>query len=315
MVKKISAFFLTLLPMLIWTQQDTQIAFFKKHLQLYNPAATGLENQMILSSTIRSQWSDVKGAPNVQLFNLSIPEGEKRLGYGALLMMDKTFIEHQTRLFASFSYRLPIGEKNSLYLGVQGGGNHMNLNFNDLNLAHKDDGKLENLTRFYPNIGVGVYYKMEKGFFSFSAPMLFGHKNKKNNEAISPSPLDDPHLYLSVGIRYPAFAENWKYIVYTLVRWVDNAPTSSVINAGLAYQKSELLFIYHHNSGLGVSELFDNGGPISVGYAYQFSTFDLLSKLHYGNHELTLRIRFNNKKIESKELDADEKSKDKLTMN
>lgn len=128
--------------MLIWTQQDTQIAFFKKHLQLYNPAATGLENQMILSSTIRSQWSDVKGAPNVQLFNLSIPEGEKRLGYGALLMMDKTFIEHQTRLFASFSYRLPIGEKNSLYLGVQGGGNHMNLNFNDLNLAHKDDGKL-----------------------------------------------------------------------------------------------------------------------------------------------------------------------------
>lgn len=301
--------------MLIWTQQDTKIAFFHKNLQLYNPAATGLGNQTMLSSAIRSQWSGVKGAPNVQLFNLSIPEGEKRLGYGALLMMDKTFIEHQTRLFASFSYRLPLGEKKSLYLGVQGGGNHINLNFNDLNLAHKDDGKLENLTRFYPNIGVGVHYKMEKGFFSFSAPMMFGHKNEKNKDAISLSPLDDPHLYLSAGIRYPAFAENWKYILNALIRWVDNAPSSSVINAGLAYQNSELLFIYHHNSSLGVSVLFDNGGPISVGYAYQFSTFDLLSKVHYGNHELILRIRFNNKRTKSMELDGDEKPKDILSMN
>lgn len=40
----------------------------------------------------------------------------------------------------------------------------------------------------------------------------------------------------------------------------------------------------------------DNVLEPSFGYAYEFPTIRLLSKLHYGNHELIFRIKFNNKK-------------------
>lgn len=314
-MQKIYLNFLMLISCFLLAQQDVQIAFYKQNLQLYNPAATGLEEQTTLSSGHRSQWSGIEGAPSIQAFNLSIPEGEKRLGYGAMVMVDQTFVERQTRLFASFSYRLPVDQRNSLYLGIQGGGNHINLNFTDLNLANNDDGRLKNFTRFYPNIGVGVYFEMKKCYFSFSAPLLFSHKKEKKADAISLTPADDLHLYFSTGVRLPAFADDWNYIVSTLIRWVPNAPTSSVINIGLTYQKSELLLAYHLNSSLGVSALFDNGGPISFGYAYQFSTPSLASKLHAGNHELIFRIRFKNKKTETIELDAVEKSINEVKMN
>ena len=313
-MKKITDFFLIFLPLLILAQHDTKIVFYKHNLQLYNPAATGLENQTVLSSTLRSQWSGIQGAPDVQVFNLSIPEGEKRLGYGTSLMLDQTFIERKTSVFASFSYRLPLGDRYSLYLGIQGGGNHINLNFNDLNLADEDDGALENLTRFYPNIGIGTYFKTDQLYISLSSPMLFAHKKDKNADAISPTPDDDLHFYFSTGLHFPLFASDWKLITSSLIRWIPNAPSSLIINTGFAYLKSELLFVYHRNNGFGSSAFFDNGGPISVGYAFQFSGPSSLSQIHSGNHELILRIRFNNKKINSKALDKHRESEDDLSM-
>jgi len=307
-------YLLVLLPAFILGQQDTKIAFYQQNLQLYNPAATGLEDQTTLSSNIRSQWQGIDGAPSVQTFNLSVPGGEKRLGYGAVILVDQTFVERQTRLFATFSYRLPVGNGNSLYLGIQGGGNHINLDFDGLNLAHDDDSELSNLSRFYSNVGVGAYYKTERFYFSLSAPMLFGHKNEKKKDAIIPTPADDSHLYFSAGLRLPAFAEDWKYVASTLTRWVPNAPTSLVFNVGMAYQKSELLLAYHQDSSLGASLLLDTGGTISIGYAYQFPTPSLLSKLQSGNHEFILRIRFNNKKTRAIEPQATEEIDD-LAMN
>ncbi|MEK9604556.1 MAG: PorP/SprF family type IX secretion system membrane protein [Flavobacteriaceae bacterium] len=314
-MKEIYSFFLPLLPLLLWTQQDTNIVFYQQNLQLFNPAATGLEDHIIMSFTLRSQWAGINGAPDVQLFKLSIPEGEKRLGYGAILMLDQTFIERQTRIFANFSYRLPFGRDNSLFLGIQAGGNHINLDFDDINMAHDDDGKLGNLTRFYPNVGVGIHYKTPKSYISLSAPFLIDHKNEKNVDAVHLSPSDDIHLYFSGGLHLPAFARNWSYVVYGLVRWVQSAPITTVINAGFGYQKSELLFAYHHNSSLGLSVFFDNGGPVSVGYAYQSSTPNLLSKLDFRNHELILRIRLNAKKDKIMETDGEQESNEDRAMN
>jgi len=287
---------LTLLPATLLAQQDAKIAFYQQNLQLYNPAATGLDDRTTLGSSFRNQWSGVEGAPTIQAFHLSIPGGEKRLAYGGLVLADQTFVERQTRLFATFSYRIPVGKSNSLYLGIQGGGNLVNLNFDGINLAHSDDGQLGNLSRFYPNIGVGAHLKTNRLYLSLSAPMLFGNKKEKNADAIAPTPADDMHLYFSGGLRLPAFAEDWEYLASTLIRWVADAPVAAVFNAGLAYRKSELLLAYHHNGSLGASLLIDSGELISFGYAYEFPTTRLLSKLHSGNHELIFRIKFNNKK-------------------
>ena len=272
-----------------WSQQDTQIAFYQKHLQLFNPAATGVDGYTSINNTFRNQWQGIADAPTVQAFTLSFPGYERRLSFGAMILVDKTFNERQTQLFATFSYRLPSGNNNSLFLGIQGGGNNVNLNFNDLNLAHDNDGALNSFTRFYPNVGLGAYLKLNKGYISLSAPGLFEHEEKKQEDNIVPA--DDVHLYLSGGVRLPAFARDWEYIASTLMRWVPNAPTTMVFNAGLAYKKSELTLAYHRNGSLGGNLLFDTGSTLSMGYAYQFPTQSLISKLNSSNHEIIFRIR------------------------
>lgn len=168
-----------------WSQQDTQIAFYQKHLQLFNPAATGVDGYTSINNTFRNQWQGIADAPTVQAFTLSFPGYERRLSFGAMILVDKTFNERQTQLFATFSYRLPSGNNNSLFLGIQGGGNNVNLNFNDLNLAHDNDGALNSFTRFYPNVGLGAYLKLKKGYISLSAPGIFEHEQQKQIEAQS----------------------------------------------------------------------------------------------------------------------------------
>ena len=37
-----------------WSQQDTQIAFYQKHLQLFNPAATGVDGYTSINNTFRN---------------------------------------------------------------------------------------------------------------------------------------------------------------------------------------------------------------------------------------------------------------------
>ena len=291
----------------VMAQQDSKMAFyFYRHsMQLYNPAATGLENHTTLNTNFRNQWIGIEGAPRVQAFTLSVPGREKRLGYGLTALIDQTFVERQTRVFATFAYRLPLGNSNSLYLGIQGGGNHINLNFNNANIAHDDDSKVANVTRFYPNIGVGAYLKMQHFYLSFAAPLLFSHKGKKIADAITPAPADDLHLYCSAGVSLPAFAKDWRYIAATLVRWAPHAPLTLQTNIGMAYKRSELTLAYHHNSSLGATFFLDTGSRMSVGYAYQFTTPGRLPKWQASSHELLFRIRFIDKKSDQK---SDQKS-------
>ena len=296
-MKKVNFVLLSIIPLILTAQQDSQVSFYQQNLQLYNPAATGLGDHPILSSSLRSQWTGVEGAPVVQAFNLSVPGGEKKLGYGAYIVVDKTFVERQTRLFSTFSYRVPVGKNKLLYLGIQGGGNHINLNYNEINVAHQDDGELENITRFYPNIGLGIHFKSNNTYFSVAAPLLFGHRKIKSNDAISSVPADDPHLYFSTGTRVPILKKHWEIIAHSLLRWVQYAPPSAVFNLGIGYQKSEFLFTHQHRTSFGLSFFFDSNGIMSAGYAYQFPTHKLTSQLKTGNHELILRIKFKPKKM------------------
>lgn len=281
--------------MILLGQQDSNSVFYRQQLQLNNPAATGIDNRTLLSATHRKQWAGIEGAPTMHTFAFAVPGGESRLAYGAIILSDQTFVERKTHFFGTFSYRLPLSETNTLFLGIQGGGIHTDLNFEGINVTHQGDANLQHFSRFYPNIGVGAYLKLEQFYFSLSSPLLFSYKTEKEREAILPNPVDDLHFYFSAGTHFPAFNEHWNWVASVLTRWVSQAPTSMVFNAGLDYKGSELTVAYHQDSSLGGTFVFNTKGMLSIGYSYQFSTAPLISKLHAGNHEFFLRYRFNGK--------------------
>lgn len=286
-------------PTILLGQQASNVAFYQHQMQLYNPAASGINERISLSSLYRSQWVGIEGAPKVHTLAFEIPGGESRLGYGATILSDQTFVESRLRLFTTFSYRLPIGKTTSLYLGIQGGGDHVNLNIDNLNVISSGDDNLKNFTRFYPNIGVGAYLKMEKYYFSLASPLLFRHKKEKEKEGIFHNTSDALYLYFSAGAKLPAFNnQNWNWIAYGLIRWVKYAPTSIIFNAGLDFKGSEFTLAYHHDNSFGATFLLDTSTSLSIGYSYQFSSVRMISKLNSGNHELFLRFRFKEKPTE-----------------
>ena len=126
-------------------------------------------------------------------------------------------------------------------------------------------------------------------------PMLFGYSAEKTADNQEPTPADDVHSYLSAGVRLPAFSPDWEFIASTLIRWVPNAPTSLVFNAGIAYQKTELSLGYHHDGTLGAQLLIQPRKGLAIGYSYQFPTPTLLSKINTSNHELMVRIPLSKK--------------------
>jgi type IX secretion system PorP/SprF family membrane protein len=223
------------------------------------------------------------------------------LSWGVLLLSDKTFFETQTKAFATFSYRLPVVKKSSLFLEIQGGGTFTNVDFTNTRILNNDDPSLGNASHFYPNIGAGAYWQGEKFYVSFSLPMLFGHRSDKESNELAPTPADDLHSYFSAGLRLPVFAKDWEFLASTLIRWVPNAPNALVFNAGLAYRKTELNLGYHKDGTLGASLLVSPLSGLAIGYSYQFPTPDLFSQINTSNHELMVRIRLDSTRKQSAE--------------
>lgn len=275
-----------------FAQQDTHLALYKYHTNIFNPAVFGSEEGTFLSTSFRSQWTGIKDAPRVQAISLGFPSGEKRAGYGLLVTNDQTFIEQQTRFFANYSYRLPLNEGN-LYLGISAGGNNFSVNFNSLdNLESIGDSQFQNFSRFNPNIGIGVYLEMERFFLSLSVPQLLATKRFKEGQGIATSARDRPHFYAIAGVEVPV-NDDWSWVSSGLLRSVSDAPLSTIFNTGASYRKLEMTVGYQLNAGITgtfmIRELQNSG--FALGYSYQAPTVGQLQTLTGGNHEILLRIR------------------------
>ena len=158
------------LSSVLMAQQEVNYALYRYHLNLINPAAAGTQGAAFLNLGIRNQWLGVANAPRSLNLTYSTPQKNERVGLGFNINNDKTFVEQQTQLFFDFSYRLPLGDERSFYLGIKGGGTGFRLNAHDLAVFQStlEDPNLLNISSFVPNIGVGAIYHTPRFYFGFS---------------------------------------------------------------------------------------------------------------------------------------------------
>lgn len=107
----------------LWSQQDPHVSLYRYHMNMINPAVSGIKNAPFLNMSFRSQWQGFEGAPETQIISFGTPTKGERVGLGLNVIHDKTFVEEQTLIFGSFSYRLPLNEELDLFLGIQAGTN------------------------------------------------------------------------------------------------------------------------------------------------------------------------------------------------
>jgi type IX secretion system PorP/SprF family membrane protein len=115
---------LALLSCCVWrlaAQQLPQYSLYMLNPYLYNPAAAGMDNTLIVNGLYRQQWTDLAGAPVNRYVDAQIPVSIIRSGVGVRFDNENIGAHTRTQAMLSYNYQLELGSGTVLSLGVGGG--------------------------------------------------------------------------------------------------------------------------------------------------------------------------------------------------
>lgn len=287
-------------------QQDARYSQYMFNGLLLNPAYAGSAGATSLTGFYRTQWVGIDGAPETFSFSAHTPlGGNKQYGVGGFLEYDQIGVNQRLRAFGSYSYRIPISNRGDvLSIGIQGGGLYLNSDLTSVALddpnapiANPDVAFGDNITRFLPNVGLGLYYYRDRFFAGLAAPHLLDNRIRENaaGGGISLLSRQYRHYWFSTGIVFPV-GENFMVRPSVLVKAIPgNAPTQVDANLSVLLMKTLWLgssFRFadaFEPESVNLIAMFQTESGLRIGYAYDYTLSDL-NQYTSGSHEITLGI-------------------------
>lgn len=278
-------------------QQDAQYTNYMYNTVSVNPAYAGNRGVLSLTSIYRTQWVGLEGAPRSLTFSANAPVGNN-VGLGLSFFNDQIGISSENNLAIDFSYSLDMNERTKLSLGLKGGFNLLNVNFNELNLFDSTSPEYaQNIdNRFSPVLGLGLYlHDSDKWYVGLSTPNMIGTEHYDN--AINATASERMNIYL-IGGYVMDLNEDFKLKPTVLLKAVKGAPIALDLTANISY-KNKLRFGLAYRYDVAISGLlgFQLTDGILVGYSYDHTTTEL-QNYNSGSHEFLLRFELS--KVEKK---------------
>lgn len=275
-MKKIVYIVLLVLPTLfVHAQQESVFTFSNYHMNVINPAYVGVDNETTLTASVRKQWAGVQFAPETQAVSFGTTLG-RNLGFGVSIMNDVTFVEKQTFVGLDFSYKLSFDRDSNLYFGLKAGGSTYSVNTAGLETYNViSDPNLASISSFNPNIGIGLLYKMDNFYVSFSIPRLLNTTVLKTDD-VKAFPLSDtPHYYLGSGHNFD-LSGTIKLKPSVLLRYVKGAPFSYELNTMFDYNNLfELGVLYRNKDTYAAKSIIKISERFQLGFAYEIASRQL----------------------------------------
>ena len=275
---------------LLWAQQEPYFSLYRYQFNRQNPAAVGLVHGLQAQLHLRSQWLGIDGAPESQGLSINAPNNNSRLHLGFSLFNEKTFVEQHTQLLVDFAYALPLGNNNTLFLGLKAGATSLNVQAAGLaTFDPTQDPLLINRSGFVPNLGVGLFYRSQNFYFSAAVPRLLNTERFSVEEGQVALATDRPHFYLSTARRFQ-LNSSWSFTPHFLLAAVEGAPTTVQFDFLFALKNSlELGPLYQKNQGWGGSFSLQLLEKYRLSYAY--TAGGRFPAVPQGSHELGLRFQ------------------------
>ena len=277
----------------IWSQQESIFTQYFQNMNIINPAYVGVDNETVITSGIRSQWTGVEEAPETQTLALSTYLG-RNVGFGISMIRDRTFIEKQTFLALDFSYRLKLSDKMELYFGIKAGGNFYDVNTSGLETYNvQADPSLFGISNFNPNIGTGLLLKRGNSYVSLSVPRLLNTERSKNEDGIATVATDRPHFYATVGHDFTINNSGTVFLRPSVfLRYVNGAPVSMDFNNMLSFNNIfSIGGTYRTDQTFAAIASVTFKKIFTFGFAYETSSRSELARAQNTN-EMLLRVRF-----------------------
>lgn len=275
---------------LLQAQQDPQFTQYMYNMSVLNPAyATSDDTVINLGTFYRSQWVGSVGGPTTGSF-FAHSKFTDRLEGGISIVHDQIGdVVKETNAFIDVAYVLPVSDNSKLSFGIKAGASFFSTDFNGFVYSDPlpDPAFAENISRTFPNIGVGVFYFSDKYYLGLSAPNLLESEHLDEDSGIVTQGSENIHLFLTGGYVFN-LRENLKLKPAFMLKQVANAPISADLTANvLINNKFELGLGYRFDDS--VSGLFNMRilPTLRIGYAYDY-TLSNLGRFNSGSHEVFL---------------------------
>ncbi len=301
MIKSLSKYLLLTWMGLIsvqgYTQQDPQYTQYMYNMSVLNPAyATDNPDVINFGALYRAQWVGSEGGPTTGTFFAHSPIA-KKVEMGFSLIHDQIGdVVKQTNAFVDFAYVLKLNEKQKLSFGIKAGATFFSTNFNGFVYSDElpDPAFAENLSRVFPNVGVGTFYFGENYYLGLSSPNLLRTKHLERENGIIATGVEEIHYFFTGGYVFN-LNENLKFKPAFMSKVVTGAPMSLDLTGNfLINNVFEIGAGYRWDDSVSGLVNFKVSPSVRIGYAYDYTTSNL-GRFNSGSHEIMILFDLNKK--------------------
>jgi type IX secretion system PorP/SprF family membrane protein len=292
-----------------FAQQEVIYSQYMFNTLALNPAYAGSRDVLSVTAVGRYQWLNIDGSPKTHSFSVDMPFKNEKMGIGIIAYNDAIGVANNTGLNIAYSYKLKLGQRSTLALGLQPTISSLSLALSKVdNLINLNDPIFQNdQNRLFFNAGLGLYLSNDKGYVSLSVPQIIEQKIIPSE--ITSTGKNQRNYFLTMG--FVIGKGNFKIKPSTIVRYTKGAPAGidgnvnfwikDKISFGLSGRKSQPTFqgIDKLDAVVGLFEL-QLSPQLRLGYAYDYNMTringggsDLFKKLTgTPSHEWLLRYEF-----------------------
>lgn len=289
----------------VQAQQDKMFSQYMFNMMALNPAYAGSRDVLSATALYRSQWMGLEGAPQTATFTADMPLKEQRIGVGLQLYNDRAGIDNETGAFASYAFRVKLGSRTTLALGLQAGAAWLVRNLLEVQLTPGNAGPSDpafsaNINKALPNFGTGIFISNDWSYIGVSVPRLV--KNRLSDyEFGNYRSVQRRHAYGMAGFVMD-LSPSLKLKPSVLVKYAEGAPLgfdgnlnlwiSERVGIGASLRKNQFSTWTTATTDalVGMVEL-QLTDQFRLGYAYD-RTLNRIGLVAPNSHELMVRYEF-----------------------
>lgn len=219
-MKKVTLWIIAgLLTTQLTAQQVPLLARYQMAAQWYNPAETGKEGALHFGAAFRRQWLGIEGGPSTQL--LYVDQSAQRVGYGCTVMNDRAGALGITDLSGAYAWGLPLDRRWSLRGGLSASVANWRSDWSSLRREDLDDPVFQNnINRWMPNFGAGLYLSHPSFSLGLSAPRLLEYRFDNSIESRTGA-RNFRHFFAAASGYLKGSHPDWIYLPQVLIGTVN----------------------------------------------------------------------------------------------
>lgn len=301
-------------------QQDAQYSFYMFNNLYFNPAYAGKKEAVNFEVLHRQQWqffnigAEIDGAPQSTSLSFHAPFKRASNALGFTFHNDIVGPFVNSKFSLSYAYRIPIGQKLKLSIGINGG--YALYHRRQVDFGPDPDGVADEFND-NPNVGklnagAGIYFwnKNDRWYIGASVPHLLQNKLYKDDAfGNGNSAQEYLHYYATAGFVIGKKDANFMFYPSTLMKMNIGSPLDFDVNANfLLYQRLWIGAGYRFGGDVidpvTGQKFFGRGSDVigmirmkivenlEMGYAYDHSLSNL-NQYNSGSHEILLNFNIN----------------------